>query len=65
MLSDIRIIKQKRFIDDRGFFVETYNQNLFSEIGIDKDFVQDNFSYSKYKGTVRGLHFQNPPFCTS
>ncbi len=43
--------------DDRGYFSETYNQNDFTEAGIDAVFVQDNESMSK-KGVLRGLHFQ-------
>jgi dTDP-4-dehydrorhamnose 3,5-epimerase len=43
--------------DDRGFFQETYRQDLFAELGIVADFVQDNHSRSR-KGIVRGMHFQ-------
>lgn len=43
--------------DDRGYFVETYNQNDMKEAGIDAVFVQDNQSMSK-KGVLRGLHYQ-------
>lgn len=43
--------------DDRGYFVETYNQNDMHEAGLDMVFVQDNQSMSK-KGVLRGLHFQ-------
>jgi dTDP-4-dehydrorhamnose 3,5-epimerase len=49
------------FEDDRGYFMESYNKKLFSENGIDVDFVQDNQSMSS-KGTLRGLHFQKPPY---
>ena len=45
------------FKDDRGYFVETYNQNDFKEAGLDMVFVQDNQSKSS-KGVLRGLHFQ-------
>lgn len=57
----MKILKPKRFEDDRGFFLETWNHRSLSNLGIDIDFVQDNQSYSKQKGTVRGLHFQSPP----
>lgn len=50
-------IEPKVFIDNRGYFVEVYNESEFKDIGIDKKFVQDNISYSK-KGVLRGLHFQ-------
>jgi len=43
--------------DSRGFFCETYNRREFTEIGIEKEFVQDNHSRSE-KGVLRGLHFQ-------
>lgn len=43
--------------DDRGYFMETYNQRDFEEAGLDIVFVQDNQSMSK-KGVLRGLHFQ-------
>jgi len=45
------------FRDPRGFFLETYHQRRFAEIGIHDSFVQDNFSFSS-KGTLRGLHYQ-------
>src|SRR4030042_5083183 len=47
--------------DHRGFFMRTYDQRLFAQHGLNLDWVQDNQSYSKKKGTVRGLHFQFPP----
>ena len=43
--------------DDRGYFMETYNENDMKEAGIDVKFVQDNQSMST-KGVLRGLHFQ-------
>ncbi|HEX2233405.1 MAG TPA: dTDP-4-dehydrorhamnose 3,5-epimerase [Thermoleophilaceae bacterium] len=43
--------------DERGFFQETYRKNVYAELGIHDDFVQDNHSRSK-RGIVRGLHFQ-------
>lgn len=55
-------ITPRRFGDDRGFFSETYNKKAFEEAGVAVDFVQDNHSMSTVPGTVRGLHFQAPPF---
>ena len=52
-------------IDGRGFFMRTYDINFFKEYGIEKKWVQENHSYSKKKGVVRGLHFQLPPFAES
>ena len=48
--------------DRRGFFSETYNRKALAALGVDINFVQDNHSLSVEKGTVRGLHFQTPPF---
>ena len=56
------IIKPKQFHDDRGFFCETYSGKKYIDIGINDVFVQDNLSLSTKKGTLRGLHFQAPPF---
>lgn len=49
------------FEDERGFFMESYNNNIFKNNGIDIKFIQDNHSRSS-KGILRGLHFQRPPF---
>lgn len=60
-LKGLFIIKPKVFEDTRGYFFESYNQNLFLKAGLNLNFVQDNQSLSQ-SGVVRGLHFQNPPF---
>jgi dTDP-4-dehydrorhamnose 3,5-epimerase len=60
-LREVVIIQPARFRDSRGFFSETWNKRVFSSVGIDVDFVQDNQSYSAEPGTVRGLHYQSPP----
>lgn len=56
-IKDLVLIETKIFRDKRGFFMETYNQKEFEEIGLKVNFVQDNLSLSK-KGVLRGLHFQ-------
>ncbi|MDR3439721.1 dTDP-4-dehydrorhamnose 3,5-epimerase [Telmatospirillum sp.] len=61
-IPDVRIVTPRRFEDHRGFFSETFNARAFAEAGLPSDFVQDNHSLSRPKGTVRGLHFQIPPF---
>ena len=61
-IPDVRLLSPRKHGDRRGFFSETYNRKALAVIGIDIDFVQDNHSYSADKGTVRGLHFQTPPF---
>lgn len=58
----VKIITPKKFGDHRGFFSETWSRNAFAEAGLDLDFVQDNQSLSAPAGTLRGLHFQSPPF---
>ena len=59
---DAKIITPARFQDERGFFSETWNHKRFYEEVADVSFVQDNHSMSNEPGTVRGLHFQAPPF---
>ena len=61
-IPDVKAIIPDCFGDHRGFFSEAYNRRRLAEYGIDLDFVQDNYSFSTKKGTVRGLHFQIPPF---
>jgi dTDP-4-dehydrorhamnose 3,5-epimerase len=56
------VLTPTRHADDRGYFVETYNQKACAKAGITCDFVQDNQSLSTRRGTIRGLHFQAPPF---
>lgn len=56
-IEGLCVIEPKVFYDDRGYFVETYNQNDFKEEGLNMVFVQDNQSMS-VKGVLRGLHFQ-------
>lgn len=61
-IPDVKIIRPKKFGDHRGFFSETYTKKMFEAAGLQYDFVQDNHSLSAEVGTVRGLHFQLPPF---
>ena len=56
-IPDVKILEPKVFGDDRGFFMETWNAQLFSLLGIRHGFVQDNHSRS-VKNTLRGLHYQ-------
>lgn len=60
-LRDILIITPRRFGDQRGFFIETWNAAVLAKHGVDTTFVQDNQSLSRNVGTVRGLHYQSPP----
>jgi dTDP-4-dehydrorhamnose 3,5-epimerase len=61
-LSGVILIRSARVSDSRGIFAETYVKGEFANSGISSDFVQDNQSFSVTAGTVRGLHFQIPPF---
>ena len=61
-IPEVRILEPKRFGDQRGFFSETYNRRMWAGCGIELEFVQDNHSLSRPKGTIRGLHYQSPPF---
>ena len=56
-IKDVYVIEPQVFGDQRGYFMETYNQQEFVKNGLDYHFVQDNQSSSK-KGVLRGLHFQ-------
>ncbi len=48
--------------DDRGFFMRTFDNKIFEESGLKFNWVQENHSRTINKGTIRGLHFQLPPF---
>jgi dTDP-4-dehydrorhamnose 3,5-epimerase len=61
-LSGLLLVKGRRFEDPRGYFMETWSHDAFRQLGIETGFVQDNQSLSVMRGTVRGLHFQMPPF---
>ena len=56
-IEGLYVIEPTVFKDERGYFMETYNQNDFKEAGLNMTFVQDNQSMS-VKGVLRGLHFQ-------
>jgi dTDP-4-dehydrorhamnose 3,5-epimerase len=56
-IKEVKIFEPKVFGDERGFFVETFRQSHFDDLGLDVQFVQDNHSSSS-KGVLRGLHYQ-------
>lgn len=57
-IPDVKLLKPKKFGDERGFFLESYNKKVFDDLlGMNVDFVQDNHSRSA-KGVLRGLHYQ-------
>lgn len=61
-VPDVVEITPPKFGDHRGFFSEVFKRSAFEAEGIAIDWVQDNQSFSADTGTVRGLHFQAPPF---
>ena len=61
-ISGVRLLTPARHRDARGFFSEVYNEATLAAHGINVRFIQDNHSLSHKRGTVRGLHFQIPPF---
>ena len=56
-IPDVILFEPQVFGDERGFFIETFRQSTFDDLGIDAKFVQDNHSSSS-KGVLRGLHYQ-------
>ncbi len=60
-IEGLVVLQPKIWKDDRGYFFESFRQDVFSKLGIDVNFVQDNQSLSQ-KGTIRGLHYQAAPF---
>lgn len=61
-IPPVMIVTPKKHGDARGFFSEVYKQSEWEKAGLDYTFVQDNHSFSAPVGTLRGLHFQTPPF---
>ena len=55
-------IKLKSIKDNRGFFMRSFDDNLFKEAGINSNWLQENHSKSLLKNTIRGLHFILPPY---
>lgn len=61
-IPDVKAVVPRRFGDYRGFFSEVWSRRAFEAVDLHLDFVQDNHSLSCERGTLRGLHFQSPPF---
>jgi dTDP-4-dehydrorhamnose 3,5-epimerase len=61
-IQDVLEIKPRKFGDDRGFFSETFQRDRLKAGGVAADWMQDNQSYSAEAFTLRGLHYQEPPF---
>lgn len=64
-IEGVFIIEPDIFEDDRGWFLESYNKKKLAEAGIEVEFIQSNHSFTKKRGTIRGLHFQNHPHSQS
>ena len=56
------IIELEKLEDERGFFSRSWDRNEFKEQGLNHNLVQCNISFSKKRGTLRGMHFQKKPF---
>ena len=63
-IPGLLIFEPAVYRDERGYFFEAYNEQVFLKQGLDMRFVQDNQSFSYY-GVIRGLHYQLPPFAQS
>ena len=61
-IPGVKLIVPKKFGDTRGYFQETWSERLFQQKVENVRFVQDNQSVSVKRGTLRGLHFQKPPY---
>ncbi|MCS6821113.1 MAG: dTDP-4-dehydrorhamnose 3,5-epimerase [Microscillaceae bacterium] len=61
-LRSLWLITPKPFQDERGAFFRFFCKKEFQAIGFEKEFVQLNHSINKFKGTIRGMHYQEPPF---
>ena len=57
---DVFLVEPRIYRDSRGFFFESFKRSEFEELGLESNFVQENYSYSVAK-VIRGLHFQKPP----
>ena len=60
-LPGVFIIEPKRFEDDRGFFAPSFSATEFAAHGMASSFVENNISFSKHRGTLRGMHYQAAP----
>lgn len=61
-LPGLKLVRPRYFEDERGHFVEMFKRDSFRDRALPHDFVQDNVSLSREPGTLRGMHWQAPPF---
>ena len=61
-LNGVYLIETEKSEDERGFFARTFDSKFFEENALVSRFIQSNISYNIKKGTIRGLHYQLPPY---
>ena len=61
-LKDAFIIKQEPIEDERGYFARTFCKKTLKEYGVEFEMLQTNMAFNRYSKTLRGMHFQKPPF---
>jgi len=61
-LPGVYLIEPRRIVDERGFFAPSFSAKEFAARGMASVFVENNISYSRSRGTVRGLHYQAEPY---
>jgi dTDP-4-dehydrorhamnose 3,5-epimerase len=61
-IPGLKLVRARYFEDERGHFVEIFKRSSFRDAALPHDFVQDNVSLSRQPGTLRGMHWQVPPF---
>ena len=61
-IKGVYVIEPELLTDERGFFARSFCKDEFRSHGLETDIVQCNISYNKKKGTLRGMHYQVPPF---
>jgi dTDP-4-dehydrorhamnose 3,5-epimerase len=61
-LTGVYVIEQERHMDERGFFARTWCADEFAEHGLEPNLAQCSVSFNPHRGTLRGLHYQAPPF---
>jgi dTDP-4-dehydrorhamnose 3,5-epimerase len=61
-MAGLKFVEPSRYSDDRGWMSELWNSSGLSGLGFDVSFAQDSMAYNRNMGTIRGLHFQVPPF---
>lgn len=61
-IAGLKLVRMRYFEDERGYFVEMFKRSSFLDAALPHDFVQDNVSLSLQPGTLRGMHWQAPPY---